>query len=151
LPRNPNVVELLNEFASYVAETNPPRLQDPKMLLPTIISGLVLYFERSLGANLLYRFERPQLADVKKKYRTGQEVKPGQEKEVSAVYGAEHLLRLLVSLPAKIAQSSWDPESVSLVRDYVNELLQWMANEKQRIFQHDYENATSVYISLAAS
>jgi hypothetical protein len=65
------------------------------MLLPTIISGLVLYFERSLGANLLYRFERPQLADVKKKYRTGQEVKPGQEKEVSAVYGAEHLLRLL--------------------------------------------------------
>jgi mortality factor 4-like protein 1 len=111
------------------------------MLLPTIVSGLVLYFERSLGANLLYRFERPQLADVKKKYRTGQEVKPGQEKDMSAVYGAEHLLRLLgtfchfcqrhmgswcmiVSLPAKIAQSNLDPESVSLVREYVNELLQ---------------------------
>lgn len=111
------------------------------MLTPTIISGLQVYFDRSLGANLLYRFERPQFAEVRKQYKTGQKVIIGQEKEVSAVYGAEHLLRMLgmfvfvglvseplivlflVSLPGMIANSTLDPESVGLVRDYVNELL----------------------------
>lgn len=63
--------------------------------MPTIISGLVVYFDRSLGANLLYRFERPQFAEVKKNTKTGQKVIVGQEKEVSVVYGAEHLLRML--------------------------------------------------------
>lgn len=63
--------------------------------MPTIVSGLIVYFDRSLGANLLYRFERPQFAEVKKQTKTGQNVIVGQEKEVSVIYGAEHLLRML--------------------------------------------------------
>ena len=65
------------------------------MLLPTIIAGLLTYFDRALGANLLYRFERPQYAEIRKKYVTGPTVQVGQEKEMSAIYGAEHLLRML--------------------------------------------------------
>jgi len=67
------------------------------------------------------------------------------------VYGAEHLLRMIVSLPAMIAASTLDPESVGLVKDYVNELLRWMVKEKDRIFQWEYDNASSIYISLSAS
>jgi len=63
--------------------------------LPTIVSGLKCYFDRSLGANLLYRFERQQYADVRKQYITGPKVIVGQEKAMSAVYGAEHLLRMI--------------------------------------------------------
>jgi mortality factor 4-like protein 1 len=44
---------------------------------------------------LLYRFERPQYAEIRKKYVTGPNVVVGQEKEMSAIYGAEHLLRML--------------------------------------------------------
>ena len=65
------------------------------MLLPTVISGLQVYFDRSLGANLLYRFERPQYAEIRKQFVTGPSVKVGTEKEMSAVYGAEHLLRMI--------------------------------------------------------
>jgi mortality factor 4-like protein 1 len=65
------------------------------MIVPTIVEGLVVYFDRSLGANLLYRFERPQFGDVKTQIRTGQNIVIGQEKEVSVVYGAEHLLRMI--------------------------------------------------------
>lgn len=77
---------------------------------------------------------------------TGQNVIVGQEKEMSTVYGAEHLLRMLgasspypstvrgqpdtdvyifgeVGMPAMVATSTMDPESVALVRDYVNELM----------------------------
>lgn len=70
-------------------------LRDPKTLLPTIIAGLQTYFDRALGANLLYRFERPQYADIRRQYITGPKVIVGQEKEMSSIYGAEHLLRML--------------------------------------------------------
>lgn len=64
-------------------------------MLPTIVSGLQVYFDKSLGANLLYRFERPQYAEIRKRYITGPTVKVGEEKDMSAVYGAEHLLRMI--------------------------------------------------------
>lgn len=73
-------------------------LREPELLISHIVSGLIVYFDRSLGANLLYRFERPQYADVRERYKTGQQVIIGQEKEVSAVYGAEHLLRMIGEL-----------------------------------------------------
>lgn len=60
-----------------------------------MISGIQTYFDRALGANLLYRFERPQFAEIRRQYVTGQAVVVGQEKDMSAVYGAEHLLRML--------------------------------------------------------
>lgn len=75
--------------------TPDPRLRDPKIVLPTVIAGLQTYFDRALGANLLYRFERPQFAEIRRQYVTGQTVVVGQEKDMSAVYGAEHLLRML--------------------------------------------------------
>ena len=113
------------------------------MLIPTIVAGLQTYFDRALGANLLYRFERPQYAEIRKKYVTGPTVQVGQEKEMSAIYGAEHFLRMLgsfyrlhiafvrlmiwvVSMPQMVASSSMDGESVGLLRDYVNELLQYV-------------------------
>ncbi|PIL32673.1 hypothetical protein GSI_05377 [Ganoderma sinense ZZ0214-1] len=152
LPRKPNVVELLDEFKAYVlSQASSTQLKDPKVLLPTIVAGLHTYFDRALGANLLYRFERPQYAEIRKKYVTGPTVKVGQEKEMSAIYGAEHFLRMLVSLPQMVASSSMDGESVALLRDYVNELLQWMVKEKNRIFVLEYESASIAYQNISRS
>ena len=120
LPRSPTVIELLDEFKQHILESPKPQyvlgsllpgchtltddfpnllsLRDPKVLLPTIIAGLQTYFDRALGANLLYRFERPQYADIRRQYITGPKVIVGQEKEMSSIYGAEHLLRMLGAL-----------------------------------------------------
>ncbi|KAH9916514.1 MRG-domain-containing protein [Fomitopsis serialis] len=151
LPRTPNVVQLLEEFKTHVLAEKPPHLRDPAVLLPTIIAGLQTYFERALGANLLYRFERPQYAEIRKKYVTGPTVIVGQEKEMSAIYGAEHLLRMLVSLPQMVASSHMDAESVGLVRDYANELMVYMAKESHRIFIHEYESASVAYQNISRS
>ncbi|KAG6372632.1 MRG-domain-containing protein [Boletus reticuloceps] len=121
LPRTPNVIEILQEFKD---------LRDPDLVLPTIISGLTVYFDRSLGANLLYRFERPQYAEIRKTYVTGPTVKVGQEKDMSSIYGAEHLLRMLVSLPQMVVSSTMDAESIGLVKDYVNELLSTLCGSR---------------------
>ena len=54
-------------------------------LLSEIISGITLYFDKALGNNLLYRFERAQYVEQKR---------ANTDKPMSEVYGAEHLLRL---------------------------------------------------------
>ncbi|TDL20426.1 MRG-domain-containing protein [Rickenella mellea] len=150
VPRTPNVQELLEEFKAHVLALPKPPMT-PQTLLPTITAGLQLYFDRSLGANLLYRFERPQYAEMRKRYVTGQTVIIGKERDMSAVYGAEHLLRMIVSLPSMVASSSMDPESVNILREYVHELLNFMVKERDRIFQTEYETASSQYQNLSRS
>jgi mortality factor 4-like protein 1 len=73
-------------------------LKEPLIVIQTVVDGFQAYFDRALGANLLYRFERPQYAEVRKNYWTGPKVVIGNEKEMSHVYGAEHLLRMLGEL-----------------------------------------------------
>ncbi|KAG2751344.1 MRG-domain-containing protein [Suillus brevipes Sb2] len=173
VPRSPTVVEILQEFKDYVIGLGknttlaPPwgdsqlfadsssilssSLREPELVLPTIVSGLQVYFDRSLGANLLYRFERPQYAEIRKQYVTGPKVQVGQEKDMSAIYGAEHLLRMLVSLPQMVASSTMDAESVGLVRDYVNELLTFMMNERSRLFLIEYQSSSLQYQNISRS
>ncbi|KAJ8086532.1 Esa1p-associated factor [Marasmius tenuissimus] len=151
LPRSPTVEELLKQFEEHVKATKPPNLRDPELLANTVVAGLQIYFDRSCGMSLLYRFERPQYASVRKQYITGPTVIVGEEKEMCEVYGAEHLLRMLVSLPQMIANSSMDPESVGIIRDYVNELFKYMEAEKDRIFQREYETASVPYQNIARS
>ncbi|KAG1774547.1 MRG-domain-containing protein [Suillus placidus] len=152
VPRSPTVVEILQEFKDYVIGLGKSTtLREPELVLPTITSGLQVYFDRSLGANLLYRFERPQYAEIRKQYVTGPKVQVGQEKDMSAIYGAEHLLRMLVSLPQMVASSTMDAESVGLVRDYVNELLTFMVNDRSRLFLTEYESSSLQYQNISRS
>ncbi|KAJ3537125.1 hypothetical protein NMY22_g5731 [Coprinellus aureogranulatus] len=150
LPREPNVVKILEKFKKHILETKPPHLRDPDLLIDTFNSGIECYFDKSLGSNLLYRFERKQYSDVRKRYYTGGHVKLGVDDltEMSDIYGAEHLLRMIVSLPGMVAQSNLDPDSVVIVRDYVNELLQYMLNERDELFVKEYEQPGTSYQNL---
>ncbi|KAF8452114.1 MRG domain-containing protein [Boletus edulis BED1] len=134
LPRTPNHVAKMGKQTS---------LRDPDLVLPTIISGLIVYFDRSLGANLLYRFERPQYAEIRKT--------KGWQKDVSSIYGAEHLLRMLVSLPQMVVSSTMDAESIGLVKDYVNELLSFLVAERDRLFLSEYQSASLQYQNISRS
>lgn len=92
-------------------------------VIHTLILGLQTYFDRALGSILLYRFERAQYADIRKQFITGQHVKPGDNRTMSTIYGAEHLARLLVKLPEMVAHTTMDEGSVALLREYVLELM----------------------------
>ncbi|KAK0216505.1 MRG-domain-containing protein [Armillaria nabsnona] len=151
LPRNPNVVQILALFEKHVLKIRPPELRQPEVLIHTIISGLQVYFDRSLGSQLLYRFERPQYAVVRQTYVTGADVDVSKIPEMSAIYGAEHLLRMLVSLPQMVAASPLDAESVGLIRDYVNELLNFLAANKEDVFLLEYQPASLQYQNVSRS
>ncbi|KAF9523031.1 MRG-domain-containing protein [Crepidotus variabilis] len=152
VPRSPNVKEVLAQFADHCLTTQPSTLRESKLLVQTVIDGLQTYFDRALGTCLLYRFERIQYATVRRTYYTGQHVIVGQtEKEMSEIYGAEHLLRMLVNLPQMISQTMLDSDSVNLIRDYANELMTWMIQEQDKIFQKEYTHATPEYQNLSRS
>lgn len=95
-------------------------------MIHTLIAGIQTYFDRALGSILLYRFERAQYADIRKEFVTGQHVKPGDNRTMSSIYGAEHLARLLVKLPEMVAHTTMDDASVALLREYVTELMRYV-------------------------
>ncbi|KAJ3995351.1 MRG-domain-containing protein [Lentinula boryana] len=146
LPRSPTVRQILGQFEDHVKSTTTS-LPTPALLTHTICAGLQIYFDRSCGMSLLYRFERHQYAEIRKKYITGPQVKieESSDVEMSSIYGGEHLLRMLVSLPQMVAHSQMDGESISLVKEYVNELLRYLESNKDSIFQREYDTPSESY------
>jgi mortality factor 4-like protein 1 len=133
LPRKPNVVDILREYR----DANPKRPGSAEAdIFDEVLSGIKLYFDRSLGNILLYRFERQQYLEVKKSH---------ESKSMSEIYGAEHLLRLFVSLPGLIAQTNMDQQSVGYLRDHLEDFLRYMAKSQDKLFQNEYENTSSRY------
>lgn len=73
-------------------------------ILTEVLSGLQLYFDRALGANLLYRFERSQYVEQRRRHQEAAGGSgAGEDFEASKIYGAEHLLRLFGDFVSPIA------------------------------------------------
>jgi mortality factor 4-like protein 1 len=86
LPRNPNVVNILQAYSTAEKGARPKRPGSAEAdIFEEVISGIQVYFDRCLGNILLYRFERQQYVDIRRS---------NDGKEMSEIYGAEHLLRL---------------------------------------------------------
>lgn len=92
----------------------------------------------------MYRFERGQYQEQFKKLQ-------GTDKQVSSIYGGEHLLRLFgapspplpsrrklfadthkyaVNLPELLAHTSLDPESMSVLKDNIQQFLQCVVSSR---------------------
>ncbi|KAG7877943.1 hypothetical protein KL905_001209 [Ogataea polymorpha] len=100
-----------------------------------IARSLRLYFNQALGSLLLYRHERTQYKMVLDKF---------PDSEMSQVYGVNHLLRLCAILPNLVIQSTMDPQSISLVREFLEDFYAFLsANLKELI--EDYENDLPTY------
>ena len=137
-----------------------------RQVLEEVVKGLEEYFNRCLGRILLYRLERQQWLEVlesmessggssegsrkKKKKADGETVVDPSlfaGKTPSQVYGAEHLTRLLVTLPELIAQTNMDAAAVTRLREEVGKLASWLSKEREKIFVKEYENAGQGYLA----
>ncbi|GAA5908243.1 Eaf3p [Sporobolomyces salmoneus] len=134
LPRVPNVDTILDEWLKYLQNEE----DDKRRLAAEIAAGLSLYFNKALGNNLLYRFERGQYQEQYKKLQ-------GTDKQMSSVYGGEHLLRLFVNLPELLAATSLDPESMSVLKENMVQFLAWMDLNRRVLFVKEYNGTSSGY------
>lgn len=73
--------------------TNDTQKAKKKALVEEVTNGLEVYFNRAIASNLLYRFERPQFVQIKKE--ADERPDNHEHKQLSALYGTEHFLRLI--------------------------------------------------------
>ncbi|KAK9495680.1 MRG-domain-containing protein [Lipomyces doorenjongii] len=138
LPRSPNIQEILLEFRTFYMKRRLGNAETE--ILDEILAGLQLYFDKSLGSILLYRFERQQYLEVTRG-------NPG--KVPSEIYGAEHLVRLFVSLPGLLSHTHMDQQSINVLKAHVEELLRFLAKNQKTYFVESYINSTPAYEAIS--
>ena len=86
-----------------------------------------------LGTQLLYKFERPQYAEI---------LADHPDAPMSQVYGAPHLLRLFVRIGAMLAYTPLDEKSLALLLNYLHDFLKYLEKNSATLFSaSDYEVA----------
>ncbi|KAK9244056.1 MRG-domain-containing protein [Lipomyces tetrasporus] len=138
LPRSPNIQEILQEFRTFYLKRRLGNAETE--ILDEVLAGLHLYFDKSLGSILLYRFERQQYLEVTRG-------NPG--KVPSEIYGAEHLVRLFVSLPGLLSHTHMDQQSINVLKAHIEELLRFLAKNQKSYFVESYINSTPAYEAIS--
>ncbi|KAI0809304.1 MRG-domain-containing protein [Xylaria sp. FL0064] len=146
LPHSKPVTKILEDYSAYEMPKRPAGSSHADILEETL-SGLKEYFDKSLGRILLYKFERPQYAEIYKKCNSTDPEFQG--KAASDIYGAEHLCRLIVSLPELIAQTNMDQQSVNRLREELAKFCTWLSKNFAEYFTNSYETPTQDYVDKA--
>lgn len=137
LPRNPTVESVLQKWVSNRRQTSDKATKE-------VAEALQTYFDAALSKLLLYRFERQQYVDF---FHNKKEAPPLP----SAVYGAEHLLRLLHKLPYMLESTAVDKEKMQAIAERANELAKYMLKNGRILFLTEYTSASSDYVARCTS
>ncbi|RDD39612.1 Mortality factor 4-like protein 1 [Trichoplax sp. H2] len=133
LPRKFAVDDILD---SYIKEKrgSPAAVSG---LAREITLGLRTYFNSMLGSQLLYKFERPQYAEILKTN--------SKDTSLSQIYGAEHLLRLFVKLGNVMTYTTLDEKNINLVQHFVDDILMYIHRNESTFLTSEYETAPPEY------
>lgn len=134
LPRNTTVQSCLTKWISSRRPASDKATKE-------VAEALQTYFDAALSKILLYRFERQQYIDTFKNTSTESPMAP------SAVYGAEHLLRLLIKLPYLLESTAVSKEKMQAIAEKVNELAKYIQKNGRLLLLTEYEPASAEYIS----
>jgi len=134
LPRRPNVTDIFQGYIEY-----SKTVEEPSPHFFEVVSNMKSYFDKSLGSFLLYRFERKQYSEILSWH-------PG--KDMSDIYGIEHLLRLFVKLPQLLSAVEMEDEALQSIKTFAIDFLKYIQNNLSS-FAPSYEPATAEYIRFA--
>ncbi|KAI8334648.1 chromo domain-containing protein required for cell polarity [Chlamydoabsidia padenii] len=138
LPREPTITHILAQYKQYKLDKKSGK-DGNSDLIDEVNQGLCMYFNKALGTMLLYQFERQQYSDLRRKHHN---------KDMTDIYGAEHLLRLYVQLPTLIAHTTMDENTVSVLADHLGDILKYIQKMQKQLFVTEYQNASPSYVSL---
>ncbi|CZS87985.1 hypothetical protein WAI453_000374 [Rhynchosporium graminicola] len=148
LPAAYSVNKILDDYLDF--ETSKRQTGSATAdILDEVVAGLREYFEKTLGRILLYRFERSQYIEVRDGFNKSTGELAG--KSVSDTYGAEHLCRLIVTLPELIAQTNMDTQSANRLREELTKFTIWIGRNVSKYFVSEYETPGPEYAEKARS
>ncbi|NXG07533.1 MO4L1 protein, partial [Sakesphorus luctuosus] len=135
LPAKKNVDSILEDYANY--KKSRGNTDNKEYAVNEVVAGIKEYFNVMLGTQLLYKFERPQYAEI---------LADHPDAAMSQVYGAPHLLRLFVRIGAMLAYTPLDEKSLALLLNYLHDFLKYLAKNSSALFSaSDYEVAPPEY------
>nr|XP_037289291.1 mortality factor 4-like protein 1 [Rhipicephalus microplus] len=135
LPCNVTVDRILTDYVKQATSVQGISSKKESIVIE-VTNGLKEYFNVTLGSQLLYKFERPQYADV---------LNERPDTSMSQIYGAIHLLRLFVRLGSMLAYTPLDETSVQLLLHHIHDFLKYMARNSQLFSLNDYTIAPPDY------
>uniref|UniRef100_A0A4W5QMT2 Mortality factor 4 like 2 n=1 Tax=Hucho hucho TaxID=62062 RepID=A0A4W5QMT2_9TELE len=112
LPARKNVDAVLEDYASYKKSRGTS--ESKEYAVNEVVAGIREYFNVMLGTQLLYKFERPQYAEI---------LADHPDTPMSQVYGGPHLLRLFVRIGSMLAYTPLDEKSLALLLNYLQDFL----------------------------
>ncbi|XP_028745932.1 mortality factor 4-like protein 2 [Peromyscus leucopus] len=132
LPAKKNVDAILEEYAN--CKKSRGNVDNKEYAVNEVVGGIKEYFNVILGTQLLYKFERPQYAEV---------LLAHPDAPMSQIYGAPHLLRLFVRIGAML---DFDEKSLALLLGYLHDFLKYLAQNPASLFTaSDYKVASAEY------
>ncbi|KIW44694.1 uncharacterized protein PV06_03147 [Exophiala oligosperma] len=117
-------------------------------ILEEFVAGLKIYFEKTIGKLLLYRFERPQLAEMRKLWESGK-YPEWEGKGPGDCYGGEFVARMLTNMPEIAAQTNLDQDQVARLKAELLKFTNWLSRNSERFFCAKYEKPSPEYIENA--
>uniref|UniRef100_A0A0R3RZH8 MRG domain-containing protein n=1 Tax=Elaeophora elaphi TaxID=1147741 RepID=A0A0R3RZH8_9BILA len=180
LPARHTVAGIVRQYADYMGtcveakdtltfEFGSDDTQLNSMVVTLVESsyGIQDYFNNSLGLQLLYKFERPQYADLLAQHKTKQEgtkdtkkkrsndVNDGDDSLIddydkfkpSEYYGFIHLLRLFVRFGHMLGLTNWSDRTIEAIVNQVHNFLKFLEVNRHKFFdiETDYEVAPPEY------
>lgn len=136
IPAKTTVQDIINAYIFHKKNSKTLN-QNKEVAIADVTASLVEYFDVMLGCQLLYKFERPQYAEILEQY---------PDKPMSAIYGAFHLLRLFVRLGSMLGFTSLDEKSVQLLTVHLQDFLKYLVKNSSTLFNiQQFVNVTSEY------
>ncbi|KAK4300226.1 hypothetical protein Pmani_027565 [Petrolisthes manimaculis] len=136
IPAHHTVDTILAEYirAKTSTKSNTPNKESA---VQEVVAGLREYFNVMLGTQLLYKFERPQYAEL---------LQQNKDKQASDIYGFIHLIRLFVRLGQMLAYTQLDEKSVTLLNFHLQDFLRFMVKHQETYYSiQDYGVAPPEY------
>lgn len=137
LPAKQTVQDIVAAYIAHKKSSKQPLHANKELAMNGITASLVDYFNVMLGCQLLYKFERPQYAELLEQH---------PNKPMSALYGAFHLLRLFTRLGSMLAVTTLDEKSGQMLLVHLQDFLKYLVKNAATLFsiQH-FVDVTSEY------